>query len=303
MFLLIYYVPIIALPMISSGYGPNSSVKRTKSTELYVFLLIYYVSIILLPMISSGYGPNSSVKPTKSTELYIAVFRKHANPRREGDEVDSTVIMETLMSDYGKMKTRIRKRLLEFKQVWQEPDEKIFEEMAFCLCTPQSSATSCFSAVEALAKSRVLFKGNETAIGRILRSKVRFHNTKSRYILGARQTFSDRSGRLGIKDMLRRRSPFALREWLVKNINGLGYKEAGHFLRNIGMGDDIAILDRHILRKMVSYDIIKEVPKTLSKKKYLDLEERLRGFSRQIGIPMAELDLLFWSQGTGEIFK
>lgn len=211
--------------------------------------------------------------------------------------------METLMNDYGKMKIRIRKRLLEFKQVWKASDERIFEEMVFCLCTPQSSARSCFSAVEALARSRVLFRGNEAAIGRMLRGKVRFHNNKSRYIIEARQTFSDRSGRLGIKEMLHHPDPFTLRQWLVRNIKGLGYKEAGHFLRNIGMGDDIAILDRHILRKMVRYKIIKEIPDALSKKRYLDLEEKLRGFSRQIGIPMAELDLLFWSQETGEIFK
>lgn len=218
-------------------------------------------------------------------------------------KVDSAPIMDVLISDYRKMKTRIQERLLEFERVWNESDERIFEEMAFCLCTPQSSATSCFSAVDALARSRVLFKGNEIAIGKILRSNVRFHNTKSRYIVAARKTFSYGPGILRIKEKLHRRDAHMLREWLVKNIKGLGYKEASHFLRNIGMGYEIAILDRHILRKMVVYNIIKSIPKTLSKKHYLALEERLMAFSKQIDIPMAELDLLFWSQGTGEIFK
>ena len=218
-------------------------------------------------------------------------------------KLNSAPIMDPLISDYRKMKTRIQERLLEFERIWNDSDERIFEEMAFCICTPQSSAISCFSAVDALARSRVLFKGNETAIGEILRSKVRFHNTKAKYIVAARKTFSDGSGILRIKDTLRHQDARVLREWLVKNIKGLGYKEAGHFLRNVGMGYEIAILDRHILRKMVGYNIIKSIPKTLSKKHYLALEEKLMAFSRQIAIPMAELDLLFWSQGTGEIFK
>jgi len=45
------------------------------------------------------------------------------------------------------------------------------------------------------------------------------------------------------------------------------------------------------------------MPKSLSKKMYLEIEERLKEFSRQIKIPMAHLDLLFWSMGTGRIFK
>lgn len=32
------------------------------------------------------------------------------------------------------------------------------------------------------------------------------------------------------------------REWLVGEISGMGYKEAGHFLRNIGMGENKTIL-------------------------------------------------------------
>lgn len=211
--------------------------------------------------------------------------------------------MEGLIRDYKRMRKQIRERLLEFREVWKEPDERIFEEMAFCFCTPQSSARSCFSAVDHLARSRILFRGDQAAISKGLRGNVRFHNNKSGYIIGARSMFSDRAGRLRIKEMLHHHDPLALREWLVRNVKGLGYKEAGHFLRNVGMGDNLAILDRHILKNMVKYGVIKEFPKTLSMKSYLDLEDRFRKFSREIGIPMAELDLLFWSQETGEIFK
>jgi N-glycosylase/DNA lyase len=211
--------------------------------------------------------------------------------------------MEGLIREYNKRRKEIRERLLEFREVWKEPEERIFEELAFCFCTPQSKARSCFSAVDYLAKSGILLKGDRKAISQHLKGNMRFHNNKSRYIVEARELFSDRQGRLRIKERLHHHDPLVMREWLVRNVKGLGYKEAGHFLRNIGFGDNIAILDRHILKNMVRYGIIREVPSSMTRKKYLELEDKLRKFSKKSGIPMAELDLLFWFQETGEIFK
>jgi N-glycosylase/DNA lyase len=211
--------------------------------------------------------------------------------------------MENLLEAYRKSRKQIKERLLEFKEVWKEPDERIFEELAFCFCTPQSSARSCFAAVDFLSKSGMLLRGDRETISRHLRGGVRFPENKSGYIVEARRLFTDPLGRLRIKERLHHSDPLVLREWLVKNIRGLGYKEAGHFLRNIGMGDNIAILDRHILRNMARHGIIKDIPASMTRKRYLEIEEKLRRFSRDVGIPMAELDLLFWSMETGEIFK
>ena len=86
-------------------------------------------------------------------------------------------------------------------------------------------------------------------------------------------------------------------------MKGLGYKEASHFLRNIGVGLDLAILDRHIIKNLKRYGVIEEVPKSLTPKKYLEIEEKMKEFARRIDIPMPELDLLFWSMETGEVFK
>jgi N-glycosylase/DNA lyase len=94
-----------------------------------------------------------------------------------------------------------------------------------------------------------------------------------------------------------------LREWLVKNVKGLGYKEATHFLRNVGRSNGLAILDRHILRNLKRYGAIRAIPKTLSKKEYFRIERRFREFADAVGIPIDELDLLFWSMETGEIRK
>src|SRR5438445_10756870 len=98
-------------------------------------------------------------------------------------------------------------------------------------------------------------------------------------------------------------NPFKLREWLVENVKGFGYQEASHFLRNIGLGEGFAILDRHILRNLNRLGVIPEIPPTITKKRYLEIEEKLRRFAAEIGIPFADRELLVWSRETGWIFK
>lgn len=96
---------------------------------------------------------------------------------------------------------------------------------------------------------------------------------------------------------------FELREWLVRNVGGLGFKEATHFLRNIGRNGGLAILDRHILRNLQRYGALRSIPKSLTRKHYLRIERHFTEFATRIGIPVDELDLLFWSMETGVIRK
>jgi N-glycosylase/DNA lyase len=208
--------------------------------------------------------------------------------------------MEELLKAYRKRRDEIRKRLGEFRQVLKGSEEDVFSEMCFCLCTPQSSAKVCDRAVRGLVDSGILFGGSSGELEKGLVG-VRFRDKKARYIVEARVMFTV-GGKLDIKSRLRG-EPFKVREWLVENVRGLGYKEASHFLRNIGMGEDLAILDRHILRNLILYGVIREVPKSLTRKRYLEMEMGMRGFSERVGIPSGELDLLFWSKETGEVFK
>jgi len=94
----------------------------------------------------------------------------------------------------------------------------------------------------------------------------------------------------------------ALRAWLVAKVNGLGWKEASHFLRNIGHRN-LAILDRHILRNLVRIRVIRSLPTTLTPSRYLAIERAFLLFADKFDIPMDELDLLFWSKETGKIMK
>ncbi|MDD4013996.1 MAG: N-glycosylase/DNA lyase [Candidatus Omnitrophica bacterium] len=208
---------------------------------------------------------------------------------------------ETLIAEYRKRKTEIKERLREFREVWSGTDERIFAELCFCICTPQSKAVHCDKAISGLVLSRQLYCADECGIRKGLKA-VRFPNNKARYIVDTRGKFMSPDG-MKIKERLSGPDIFSVREGLVRNVKGIGYKEASHFLRNIGLGEDLAILDVHILKNMVRLRLIKEKPGTITRKKYLELEDKLRQFSKKIGIPMGELDLLFWAMETGYIFK
>ena len=85
-------------------------------------------------------------------------------------------------------------------------------------------------------------------------------------------------------------------------IKGLSYKEASHFLRNIGF-KGYAILDKHILNSLIEFNVIENIKMPVSAKQYPEIEKNMKLFSNEIGIPMDELDLLLWSRRNGRILK
>lgn len=200
-----------------------------------------------------------------------------------------------LLEEYRSKRYYIKKRLKEFGSLRKAKDEEIFSELCFCLLTPQSNARLCDKAIQELKNKGLILKGSANAIRTVLKGRARFHNKKAQYIVNARGAF-------GRKD-LARDDPFDLRAKIVKDIKGIGYKEASHFLRNIGLGEDMAILDRHILKNLKRYGVINKVPDSLSPKAYLNIEASARHFAKRMGLSLGELDLLLWSRETGEIFK
>jgi N-glycosylase/DNA lyase len=201
---------------------------------------------------------------------------------------------------YVPIKVQIKSKIEEFRQISkQATDEELFRELVFCLLTPQSKAKTCWKAVQRLNRKCMISEGEPIQIQGELFG-VRFNRRKAEYICLARKTFCSHSIRSTIQEF---GSPFVARDWLVENVLGLGYKEASHFLRNIGLGEDLAILDRHILKNLALLGVIEEVPSSLSKRTYLDIERRMTEFSKHAGIPMGELDLLLWYKEAGEVFK
>jgi N-glycosylase/DNA lyase len=202
---------------------------------------------------------------------------------------------EELFSSYRKQRKAIRKRLSEFSAVKQK---SYFYELAYCLLTPQSSAINADKTISVLRKKD--FRNSNLNPESILRNPnhyIRFHRTKSKHLLALKNQYSTILKQLTGED-----NGFDLREWLVKNVKGLGWKESSHFLRNIGYRN-LAILDRHILKCLVRLAVLKNLPQTLTAKKYKEIEKIFLAFANEVGIPIDELDLLFWSLATGEILK
>lgn len=203
--------------------------------------------------------------------------------------------VEALRSEFAERRAAIHARLADFAAV--RPEDYFFE-LVYCLLTPQSSAVNAGKAVALLQAQGICTDCDGLAT--LLHQEnfyIRFHNTKARHILKAQEQFGEIARQIAAKQ-----DPAALREWLVNNVKGLGWKEASHFLRNIGRRN-LAILDRHILRNLQRHGVIRQLPKTLTRKRYVAIEHQFTRFAEEIGISIDELDLLFWSRETGEILK
>ncbi len=217
-------------------------------------------------------------------------------------ESTSGIDTDDILERYNLIKPYIEERLNEFKDVLRKGNEnRLFAELAFCILTPQSNARYCWEAICNLYESGKLFQGDREEIQDNLKN-VRFKFKKAGYIVKARELLL--SGDVKIKERLKRfKDTKTAREWLVKNIKGVGLKEASHFLRNVGFGGDIAILDRHILRNLVKYGVIDVIPNILTRRNYYDIENKFSQFAENTGIPLEHMDLLFWYNAKGEIFK
>jgi len=166
-------------------------------------------------------------------------------------------------------------------------DEDVFYEMCFCICAPQTTFKANIKVIEKL--KRCDYYGFTTTcvsedipfLRKVLKP-VRFYNNKAKWVAEAKQKFP------GILKWVNPGIPipdWSIREWLVKNVKGLGMKTASHFLRNLG-ATDLAIIDIHVLKFLgVS-----------GKWKYLDLEEQFREKAKEERLTIAELDIVVWQK-------
>jgi N-glycosylase/DNA lyase len=186
-------------------------------------------------------------------------------------------------------------RIKEFKSLGRKPVDELFKEVCFCILTANFNAERGIKIQKALGKDFLEAKEEELAL-RLKEQGHRFPNTRAKYIVEARKH----------KDMLREAikkagSEHGLRDYLAKKIKGLGYKEASHFMRNIGF-DNCAIIDFHIVDILEEHALIKKV-KNLSNITYLHIESVLKTLADKLGLTLAELDLYLWYLETGKILK
>jgi len=212
--------------------------------------------------------------------------------------------VDELLESYRQKRSLICERLAEFAEVGRKGDDReLFEELVFCIFTAGASARMGLKSIERVRPH--LQQANRRKLMNLLLGAHRYPRARSGYIVFTRSYLKVECG-MRLRDKL---ASFgddtdARRDFFARNpgIKGIGYKEASHYLRNIGYRG-YAILDKHILRTLHEYRVIESPEPPSTKKKYLAAEEKMRKFASDIRIDFDQLDLLLWSNKTGEMLK
>jgi len=213
------------------------------------------------------------------------------------------ITIEDIKTAHVDRRNEIRGRLNEFQAVRQaRNDDRLWEEMVFCFFTGGCSAQMGLRSVEAVRP--LLKEGDQTQLAKALTGVHRYPNERAKYIVHSR-AFLETDCDLKLGDRLASFDcDLARRDWLAreKGIKGLGYKEASHFLRNIGY-TGYAILDKHVLRCLTELKIIDDPKPPNTRSRYLTVEGKLRELTDTAQIDFDEMDLVLWSMKTGTILK
>lgn len=208
-----------------------------------------------------------------------------------------------LQESYRKKKDLINQRLSEFRKVLLHGDDhRIFEELVYCILAANTSARMSMNSVDKIKD--ILMESDVYTLSSRLKGIYRFYNKRAEYIVHTR-------------DFLKREYNFRLKEHLLsygcylsrrdflaasKNIKGIGFKEASHFLRNIGFRG-YAILDKHVVRCLYELGILRTKKIPSGREQYLETERKMMEFAEDKDFDIDQLDLLLWSERTGEILK
>jgi len=193
----------------------------------------------------------------------------------------------------SEVKQLVDTRMRELKEIGRDKDNSIFKELCFCLLTANYSAEGGIRIQKEVADGFLTLPYDEL-VNRLMSLGHRFPNARATYIIEARNK-CDFVTKIDSDD------EHMIRDLLVKNIKGLGYKEASHFMRNIGY-ENVAIIDFHIIDLLVRHNLIEKL-KTLTKKKYLDIENVLSEIAKRANLNLAELDFYLWYMETGKVLK
>ena len=206
-------------------------------------------------------------------------------------------LIEKLNSIKPVIKERVEERFQEFTDLGKNGDKyQLFSELSFCVMTANWSSKGGIKAQKYIGEKSFAELPEDKLNKKMKEVGHRFPNTRTKYIV-ANRWIIDQLPQLIKKD------PFETRKYIAKNVKGIGWKEASHFLRNIGV-KDLAILDKHIMRIMHKNNMISEIPKSgWSEKKYFDVENKLKPLSLKFGEDMGKLDLYLWYLAKGSIDK
>ncbi len=213
------------------------------------------------------------------------------------------------------VRDHVHRRLEEFSRLGREGkthfnfrpfidvdyEADLFSELCFCILTANSSASMGIRIQAEVGIEGFRTMSRETLTQIIAKHGHRFPEQRAERIVSLRDRWEE------IEGLIREgRDAHTLRRLLADpgspyKIKGFGYKEASHFLRNIGYRD-LAILDRHVYRFMVETRLFPEV-KTMTPRRYIEAERILSELCSRLSVSQAELDLYIWFIKTKKVLK
>ncbi len=139
------------------------------------------------------------------------------------------VLLEDIRATHRARRKEIRARLDEFREVWRNgSNDRLWEELVFCIFTAGASARMGFRAVDAIRP--LLMNGTREDMTQALRNAGahRFPVERPGYIVVTRSYLREHCA-LELREKLQSfADPGERRDWLAreKRIKGLGYKES-----------------------------------------------------------------------------
>lgn len=195
-----------------------------------------------------------------------------------------------------KLRARVLERAEEFLLNNKAGEDIWFRELVLCILTANSSFISAYKALNCVFEYN-FFSLDQYKLSKILKEcGYRFYNLKSKYLTEAKSLYGSLKK---IIKPLADRDQWEAREFLVNKVNGIGYKEASHFLRNVGYFD-LAIIDRHVLRFIT--DIVGDI-KLRKRRDYFLVEGLLRSIADGLNIQVGLLDLFIFFKQTKTLVK
>ena len=182
----------------------------------------------------------------------------------------------------------------EFIRIGKSGPEDLFSELCFCILAANTSAEMGLRVQKVIGSRRFLSLPQEELSSLLKKVKYRFYNVRSKFIVNARWIAPE------LPELVASSDTEGAREYLVSNVDGIGYKEASHFLRNVGIFD-FAILDKHVQAMLLPGP--NEKIGSLTPKRYLELEGVFKKISERFELEPGIMDLYMWKIATGRIIK
>jgi len=198
---------------------------------------------------------------------------------------------------YKSKEKQIQLRLRDFQK--PRTEQFLWEELIYCLFAANSSGKMAEVAVSLLGPihSTASLEQLQAAVHK----KVRFYNVRSRFFFVNRVFIKQNHGTFTkLLDSFADKNVYELRNFLADEFLGMQFKEASHYLRNIGF-TGLCIIDKHVLFLMKEFGVLKSAKPPKNRKEYLKIENKVLDFAKKQKYDVDVLDLALWSYRSGHI--